>query len=225
MSHIHQAQGLGFEKQALCPHAELPGYVRLVATPGTAARQAPLSFTISRSSLRFTSIELVMLSNHLIFCCPLLLLPSSACVPLLIHSGRGCVCDSRKESRSGAREPGSRCCLATHLLCDIEQATWPQPLYLSKEVVEPVKKANFDARPGKQTYYCLSQDKRFQPYLEAARRTQVGPGEPGANSRRTSSKGVMTIRSSPKGSQSTESCWVPSVAWQSSPRVSVRRGG
>ena len=177
MSHIHQAQGLGFEKQALCPHAELPGYVRLVATPGTAARQAPLSFTISRSSLRFTSIESVMLSNHLIFCCPLLLLPSSACVPLLIHSGRGCVCDSRKESRSGAREPGSRCCLATHLLCDIEQATWPQPLYLSKEVVEPVKKANFDARPGKQTYYCLSQDKRFQPYLEAARRTQVGPGQ------------------------------------------------
>ena len=35
-----------------------------------------LSSTISRSLLRFMSIELVMPSNHLIFCCPLLLLPS-----------------------------------------------------------------------------------------------------------------------------------------------------
>ena len=42
-------------------------------TPLTAARQAPLSFTISWSLLRFTSITLVMLSNHLILCCPLLL--------------------------------------------------------------------------------------------------------------------------------------------------------
>ena len=34
------------------------------------------SFTISQSVLRFMSVELVMLSNHLILCCPLLLLPS-----------------------------------------------------------------------------------------------------------------------------------------------------
>ena len=46
------------------------------ATPWTAARQASLSFTISSSLLRFMSIEWVMLSNHLILCCPLLLLPS-----------------------------------------------------------------------------------------------------------------------------------------------------
>ena len=39
------------------------------ATPWTAARQASLSSTISRSLLRFLSIELVMLSNHLILCC------------------------------------------------------------------------------------------------------------------------------------------------------------
>ena len=45
-------------------------------TPWTAARQAPLSSTISRSLLGFMSIESVMLSNHLILCCPLLLLPS-----------------------------------------------------------------------------------------------------------------------------------------------------
>ena len=41
-----------------------------------AARQASLSFTTSQSLLQFTSVELVMPSNHLILCCPLLLLPS-----------------------------------------------------------------------------------------------------------------------------------------------------
>ena len=45
-------------------------------TPWTAADQAPLSFTISRSFLRFLCIELVMLSNHVILCHSLLLLPS-----------------------------------------------------------------------------------------------------------------------------------------------------
>ena len=44
--------------------------------PWTAACQALLSSTISWSLLRFTAIEPVMLSNHLILCCPLLLLPS-----------------------------------------------------------------------------------------------------------------------------------------------------
>ena len=39
-------------------------------------RQASLSFTISWSLLKFMSIESVMLSNCLILCCPLLLLPS-----------------------------------------------------------------------------------------------------------------------------------------------------
>ena len=51
-------------------------HVQLFATPWTAARQASLSFTISRSLLKFMSIELVMPSNHLILCHPLLLLPS-----------------------------------------------------------------------------------------------------------------------------------------------------
>ena len=46
-----------------------------LATPWTAACQAPLSFTLSWSLLRLKSIESVMLSNHLILCCPLLLLP------------------------------------------------------------------------------------------------------------------------------------------------------
>ena len=47
------------------------------ATPGTAARQASLSITNSRSLLRLTSIKSVMPSNHLILCHPLLLLPSA----------------------------------------------------------------------------------------------------------------------------------------------------
>ena len=50
--------------------------VQLFATPWTAARQASLSFTVSRSLLKLTSTELVMPSNHLIPCCPLFPLPS-----------------------------------------------------------------------------------------------------------------------------------------------------
>ena len=49
--------------------------VRLFATPWTAARQASLSITNSRSSLRLTFIESVMPSSHLILCRHLLLLP------------------------------------------------------------------------------------------------------------------------------------------------------
>ena len=50
-------------------------HVQLFATPWIAARQASLSFTNSRSSLRLTSIESVMPSRHLILSRPLLLLP------------------------------------------------------------------------------------------------------------------------------------------------------
>ena len=50
--------------------------VRLFVTPWTAAHQASLSFPISWSLLKSILIELVILSNHLIPCCPLLLLPS-----------------------------------------------------------------------------------------------------------------------------------------------------
>ena len=46
------------------------------ATAGTAARQASLSITNSRSLLKLMSIESVVPSNHLILCHPLLLLPS-----------------------------------------------------------------------------------------------------------------------------------------------------
>ena len=46
------------------------------ATPLTAARQAPLSLTVSWSLFEIMSIELIMLSNHLFLCRSLLLLPS-----------------------------------------------------------------------------------------------------------------------------------------------------
>ena len=50
--------------------------VQLLETPWTAAHKASPAFTISQSFLRLMSIELVMPSNHLILCCPLLLLSS-----------------------------------------------------------------------------------------------------------------------------------------------------
>ena len=52
------------------------GRFRLFATPWTTARQASLSITNSRRWLKLMSIELVMPSNHLILCRPLVLLPS-----------------------------------------------------------------------------------------------------------------------------------------------------
>ena len=51
-------------------------HVQLLATPGTAARQASLSITNSWSPPRLMSIGSVMPSNHLILCRALLLLPS-----------------------------------------------------------------------------------------------------------------------------------------------------
>ena len=51
-------------------------HVQLFVTPWTAAHQASLSITNSQSLLKLMSIKSVMPSNHLIFCHPLLLLPS-----------------------------------------------------------------------------------------------------------------------------------------------------
>ena len=53
-----------------------PSRVQLFATPWTAAHQAPLLLTISWSLLKLMPIELMMPSNHLVLCHPLLLLPS-----------------------------------------------------------------------------------------------------------------------------------------------------
>ena len=55
---------------------QLLSCVRLFATPWTAACYASLSITNFRSLPKLMSVELVMPFNHLILCCPLLLLPS-----------------------------------------------------------------------------------------------------------------------------------------------------
>ena len=51
-------------------------HVQLLRAPWPAARLSPLSSTVSQSVLKFMSMESLVLSNHLILCCPLLLLPS-----------------------------------------------------------------------------------------------------------------------------------------------------
>ena len=61
----------------ICSSIQSLSCVELFATPWIAARQAFLSITNSRSLLKLMSVQSVMPSNHLIFYCPLLLLPSS----------------------------------------------------------------------------------------------------------------------------------------------------
>ena len=69
MAHIYTYSGIFSSVQSL-------SRVRFFATPQTAAHQASLSITSSRSLLKLMSIESVMPSNHLILCRPLLLRPS-----------------------------------------------------------------------------------------------------------------------------------------------------
>ena len=54
---------------------QLLSYLRLFVTSWTVAHQAPLSITNSQSLVKLTSIESVILSNHIILCGPILLLP------------------------------------------------------------------------------------------------------------------------------------------------------
>ena len=70
MSHLGKPPSVQFGSVQSLSH------VRLFATPGTAARQAFQSITNSPSLLRLMSVALVMPSNHLILCHPLLFLPS-----------------------------------------------------------------------------------------------------------------------------------------------------
>ena len=68
-------QGRGEGEASEVPGVQSLSRVQLFVTPWTAARQASLSITISRSLLKLMSIESVMPSSHLILYCPLLLLP------------------------------------------------------------------------------------------------------------------------------------------------------
>ena len=64
------------KKQIYILFVQLLSHVQLFVTPWIAAHQASLSTTNSQSLLKLMSIESVRPSNHLILCCPLLLLPS-----------------------------------------------------------------------------------------------------------------------------------------------------
>ena len=74
--HLTSSAVLHFSLQLLICCCCSVSHVQLFVTPWTAACQASLSFTISQSLLKLMSIESMMPSNHLILCCPLLLLPS-----------------------------------------------------------------------------------------------------------------------------------------------------
>ena len=72
MEHPKEAMGL----PRWFSSTQLLGRVQLSAVPGTAACQVSLSITNSRSLFKLMSVKSVMPSNHLILCCPVLLLPS-----------------------------------------------------------------------------------------------------------------------------------------------------
>ena len=73
---LWQYPSIKFESLTQFSSVQLLSRVRLFATPWTAACQASLSITTSQSSPKPMSIVSVMPSNHLLLCCPLLLLPS-----------------------------------------------------------------------------------------------------------------------------------------------------
>ena len=82
---------------------QLLSHVWFFVTPWTAAHQASLSITNSRSLLKLTSIELVMSSNHLILYCPLLLPPSvSPTIPCIAAT------HVKRVSQQAAKCPRSR---------------------------------------------------------------------------------------------------------------------
>ena len=70
---------------------QLLRHVRLFVTPWTAARQASLSTINSQGLLKLVPIELVIPSNHLICCCPLLL-PSSIFPSIRVFSNESVLC-------------------------------------------------------------------------------------------------------------------------------------
>ena len=72
-----RARTQGWRLLLLLAVVQLLSCFQLFASPWTVAGQASLSFTVSQNVLKLMSIELVMPSNHLILCQPLLLLQPS----------------------------------------------------------------------------------------------------------------------------------------------------
>ena len=71
-SAYHEAEELELRSLGIVAVVQSLSPVWLFTTPWAAAHQASLSFTVSRSLLKLVSIELVMPSNHLVLCRPLL---------------------------------------------------------------------------------------------------------------------------------------------------------
>ena len=109
---------------------------RLFATPWTAARQASLFITSSRSLLKPMSSESVMSSNHLILCCSLLLLPSIL-PSIRVFSNKSALCirwlkygswqssnpDTPSTSRRGVQFP-FLCMWAASVTCLLDSSMW-----------------------------------------------------------------------------------------------------
>ena len=75
----------------ICQSVQLLSCVQLFATPWTAACQASLSITNSRSLLKLMSIASVMPSNHLILCYPLLLPSIFPCIRIFSNEPVLCI--------------------------------------------------------------------------------------------------------------------------------------
>ena len=73
---LREAVGWRFQCALQSSSVQSPSHILFFATPWTAALQASLSITNSRSLLKLMSIESLMPSNHLILCHPCLFLPS-----------------------------------------------------------------------------------------------------------------------------------------------------
>ena len=89
---MHSITHLCYKKASLVQFksVQLLSHVRLFAAPWTASHQASLSVTNSWSSLKLTSIESVMPSNHLILCHPLL--PPSILPSIRVFSNESVLC-------------------------------------------------------------------------------------------------------------------------------------
>ena len=85
---------------------QLVSHVWLFAAQWTAACQASLSFTISPNLFKLMSVELMMLSNHLILCCPLLLLPSIFS-SIRVFSSKSALCIRWPKCQSFSISPSS----------------------------------------------------------------------------------------------------------------------
>ena len=83
--------------------------VHLFVTPWTAARQASLSITNSRSLLKLMSIESVMPSNHLILCCPLLLPSTFPSIRVFSNESVLCIRKPKYWSFSFSISPSNEC--------------------------------------------------------------------------------------------------------------------